>query len=77
MEKMNFLKVYQENKDAPAEEEADGAGIKDGQVKYKRDAPEVERDLKMPEKGADQQPVIEELSSTVFSDQKSAQAAEV
>lgn len=39
-------------------------------MKFKRDAPEEERDLKMPGETAPNQPVIQELSSTVFSDKK-------
>lgn len=34
----DFLKVYKENTDGPAGGEAEDEGIKDGQVKYKREA---------------------------------------
>lgn len=65
----DFLKVYKEGTDEPSQAQEED-GIKDGQVKFKRDAPEEERELKMPGEAVENQPVIQELSSTVFSDQK-------
>lgn len=44
----DFLKVYKENSGSKVDESADQPGIKDGNVKFKRDEPESERDLKMP-----------------------------
>lgn len=66
----DFLKVYKESTDEPSQAQEEEGGIKDGQVKFKRDAPEEERELKMPGEAVENQPVIQELSSTVFSDQK-------
>lgn len=71
----DFLKVYKKNSGEPEKEQEEEGGIKDGQVKFKRDAPEEERDLKMPGGEQANQPVIQELSSTVFSDQKGAAGA--
>lgn len=72
--KQDFLKVYDESKDGKkAGEQTEESGLlKDGQVRTRREG-QVDTGAEVNE---DQnQPVIEELSSTVFTDKKTAEQA--
>lgn len=61
----SFLNVYKENKEEPAADADDAAGIKDGVVRIRAD--EEQRAAGLPnEEDGKSKPVIQELSSTTF-----------
>jgi hypothetical protein len=74
--KQDFLKVYDESKDAKkAGEQTEESGLlKDGQVRIRREEQE-NGGADANEADSEHQPVIEELSSTVFTDKKKAEQA--
>lgn len=74
--KQDFLKVYQEGKDSEnaGEQAPESRLLKDGQVRIRRDEDE-NGGSEIAGDEPTKQPVIEELSSTVFTDKKAAHDA--